>query len=101
MQKPGRMNVTMNETNESEPPMVMPRNERAIQLLSEQQYQARIMLQNAQKVDRGTFIQLSDAISGKYNSPGRSTVQLRDDRDQTDYSTIFRNEFRRQMAGIN
>jgi len=101
MQKPGRMNVTMNQGDETEAPIISPRNERAIQLLSEQQHQARIMIQNAQKVDRSTFIQLGDAISGKYNVPGRTKIHLRDDRDQTDYSVIFRDEFRRQMAGIS
>jgi hypothetical protein len=83
-------------TNETNP--VVPRKERSVRVMQEKQYNVRVRIKEAQRQDKKRFVDLANAISGKYKQPAQANINIRDDSSEQDYGRIFRKEFQRQHS---
>jgi hypothetical protein len=99
MKKPGNIIVQAQESsNEASAPVVQPRRQSTSRVVTQGQFDVRIKVRDAQKVDRSKFVDLGQVISGKYKSPSKVQVNLKDDTDDINYKRIFDDAYRRAMV---
>lgn len=82
------------QTNE---PVVAPRKQRNLRVMDERQYGVRVRIKEAQRQDSRQFVDLANAISGKYGKSSKAKIQIKDDSSEQDYAKIFRDEYNRQL----
>ena len=109
MRKPGNITIVNNQTTgeqrnadggysrTNEPSVTAPRNHRSTRLMHERQYDVRVKIKEAQRQDSKKFVDLANAISGKYRQPSQANIKIRDDSNENDYGRIFRDEYQRQL----
>jgi hypothetical protein len=86
------------QPNESESPVVMPRNQRSLSVMTSDQYNVRIRVKDAQKVNRKKFVHISNAISGNFKDHStKSNIHIRDDSRDVDYNRVFSDAYDNQM----
>jgi hypothetical protein len=98
LRKPGNIIIEQpNAGNEPESPVIVPRRQSSARVMSNQQYDVRVRIKEMQAVDRKKFVDLAEAISGKYQSPSRTNIRIKDDTKDVNYEKVFRDSFARQM----
>lgn len=113
MRKPGVINVSTNsqesqvtpdgtylKTNEMKPstaPMIMPRRQTSLPVMTDEQYSVKIKLRDARKKDREQIVDLSKAISGRYRNSSKVQLTLKDDTNDVDYQRIFDDQYRKAL----
>jgi hypothetical protein len=96
LRRPPRMD-TMEATQESDQPVVIPRRQRNLSVMTKSQYDVRIKLRDAQRQDNRAFINLSEAIAGKFSQPSNVRMHIRDDSNDVNYDKVFRDAYNQEM----
>jgi hypothetical protein len=102
MRKPGTMivqgeNAENHQSPPAEAPMITPRKESKLRLMTENQYDVRVKIREARRQHSSKFVDFVNAISHKYDSQTNAQVNIRDDSSEQDYQKIFADQYRRSM----
>jgi hypothetical protein len=101
LRKPGVMVVKNENPRENEPPAevptITPRRESKLRLMTENQYDVRVKINEARRQHSSKFVDFVNAISHKYDSQTNASINIRDDSSEQDYQKIFADQYRRSM----